>query len=111
MCLVSYGSLEQGCGPWCGLFFATALALQGHFITLGPEAVADKNNRDPTFKQGSVALQHTVAAAALDGPEPATQLPQVQVVLYDPEAPLPFAAVLMQVSRELRAPESPSDMF
>ena len=40
ICLLSRSFVPLGIGPWCGILSAAAMLLQGHFVSLVPEAIA-----------------------------------------------------------------------
>jgi hypothetical protein len=69
--------LPLGVGPACGLCSAAAMLLQGHFITLVPEAVAAHSRRSAPPGGSDTELAVSAGNAGLGAKEPAT-LPNVR---------------------------------
>jgi hypothetical protein len=82
ICLFSIGAVPLGIGAWCGICSAAAMLLQGHFITLVPEAIAAMA---PQPASGGTSGGTELVYAGEAGPSGTQSVPTAAAALNAPD--------------------------
>ena len=77
-----YDIPQQGLAPWCGICSAASLLLQGHFITLVPEAVEIRDRLESLQLQSVSVMENP--APVIQVPTQVLSLPRASIPSYSP---------------------------